>query len=390
MTGALTRLAYAAFRVLPDAMLRRLLPSALGFDGADAHPLVVPKTPVRLLIAPANYAGQGYAWARAAETLPTVGALSVAIGAAGPYRFPADQQVPASVAAFSRRWRRRERAAVLTGMTHVIVEAGRPLFGTAPEQTAADIAAMQGAGISVALLSHGTDARSPARHARTHRNSPYGADRDADRSGLEGAAARHRDLMAATGLPVYVSTLGLLEDVPDGIWLPVTVDPSRWATGAAVLERRVPVVVHAPSNPQIKGTVDVDRVLTALVSEGIVEYRRLSGVASADIPAAFAAADIVIDQLRLGDYGVAACEAMAAGRVVVGAVDDDVRARVLAETGLTLPIVQADADTLDEVIRGILADPARARAAAAEGPAFVRAVHDGTRAATTLRPFLGV
>jgi hypothetical protein len=39
--------------------------------------------------------------------------------------------------------------------------------------------------------------------------------------------------------------------------------------------------------------------------------------------------------------------------------------------------VQADPDTLDAVLRGLLADPATGVRVAAEGPAYVRALHDG-------------
>jgi glycosyltransferase involved in cell wall biosynthesis len=115
-----------------------------------------------------------------------------------------------------------------------------------------------------------------------------------------------------------------------------------------------------------------------------VRYERHEGVAADAMPELYRRADIVLDQFSLGSYGVAACEALAAGRIVIGHVREDVREHVLGAGDGALPIVQSRAEDLDRVVRDLLADPARARAAAAEGPRFVRAVHDGRRSAAVL------
>jgi glycosyltransferase involved in cell wall biosynthesis len=86
---------------------------------------------------------------------------------------------------------------------------------------------------------------------------------------------------------------------------------------------------------------------------------------------------------------VATLEAMAAGRVVVAHVSDHARTVIRDATGAEVPVVQARADTLEEVVRGIIADPAASRATAAAGRDFVTAFHDGRRTAAVLDPFLG-
>jgi hypothetical protein len=121
-----------------------------------------------------------------------------------------------------------------------------------------------------------------------------------------------------------------------------------------------------------------------MIEAGDVEYSLVSGVSSERMPGVIADADIVLDQFRLGSYGVAACEAMAAGRLVVGHVRPAVRVRIQAETGLPLPIVEATPDTLHDVIRDLLRDRDHARELAAAGPPFVAAVHSGARSAAVL------
>ena len=125
-------------------------------------------------------------------------------------------------------------------------------------------------------------------------------------------------------------------------------------------------------------------MLAPLARAGRIEYRRLQGVGPEEMPAAVAAADVVIDQFSIGTYGVLPCEAMAAGRLVVSHVSDQVREHVLTTTGLELPVVQATPDTLPEVLDRLVADRDTAREVADAGPGFVRAVHSGETSAAVL------
>src|ERR1700730_2509917 len=105
-------------------------------------------------------------------------------------------------------------------------------------------------------------------------------------------------------------------------------DDRRWLPGADVVlpgvhlddyplappsGRSSPLVVHAPSNRNKKGTEDVIRACAALpVDLDIVE-----GVTHTEARQRYAAADIIVDQLKVGWYGVFAIEAMAMGKPVV-------------------------------------------------------------------------
>lgn len=380
---------------LPDRVLARMVPRSLSWDPDDMPIARAPQTPVRLLIGPVNSAGQGTAWARAAERLDGVGAVNLMVTDAGTARFsfPADVCVPATGYTLARQWRHRQRDAIRNGFTHLLLESGRYAYGSVPFRTQREVAQeLQRAGVRVGLLWHGTDIRLPSEHAARVEDSPFGAHGDypADRIAIhERNARRNREFVARTDFPVFVSTPGQL-DVERSRWLPVVVDPQRWASTTAVLERDVPIVVYAPSNSPMKGADSIDADLSTLAAEGVIEYRRPGHVPSAQMPDVYRDADIVLDQFRLGDYGVAACEAMAAGRVVIGHVSDDVRDRVAGETGLHLPIVESRMSDVGTTIRAVLAERARYRERAAEGAAYVRSVHDGARSARVLAPFLGV
>lgn len=387
--------ARSAARLVPDGVLARVLPGSLGWRGALAV-AQAPATPIRLLVGPVNSAGQGYLWARAAEQeLPGVGAVDLMTTTRGSARFsfPADVSVPEGAYVFAAGWQRRQRAAIVSGFTHLLLESGRFPYGSVPGST--PLRAVRGLladGVAVALLWHGSDIRVPSEHAAAVEDSPFGphgAYPAASTAVLERNAVERLRLVTETDLPVFVSTPGLL-GVPRAQWLPVVVDPERWASADEPLRRDVPVVAYVPSNSPMKGDPSVDVQLRALEGEGLIVYRRLQDIPAADMPAVYRDADIVLDQFRLGDYGVAACEAMAAGRVVIGHVAPAVRAHVRRATGLDLPIRESRFADVGATVRAVIADRDGARVDAGRGPAFVAAVHAGTLSARVLAPFLGV
>jgi hypothetical protein len=243
--------------------------------------------------------------------------------------------------------------------------------------------------VRAGLLFHGSDIRSPDRHVELYRFSPFRAPAtDADRQlteVLRGKTAEMAKWVADFDGPVFVSTPDLIDDVPQATWLPVVVDLEQWTEGARPpLEREVPVVVHAPSRPFMKGSDLIEPTLRGLADKGLIEYRRLEHIPQAELVGVVQDADIVLDHFVIGNYGVMTCQAMAAGRISIANIDERVRGRVPAD----IPTIQADPDTLGEVIEGVLADRDAARAVAATGRAFVREFHDGRKSAEALASWL--
>lgn len=375
-------------RAVPEPALGR---SADSQSATSTERPLPPATPVRLLVGPANFAGQGFAWARAAERLTGVGAVSMMIDR--PLRFSADYVVDAHTYNRSPEWARRQEAYLTEFFTHVLAEAGQGVTGVVDKVTARtlreELPLLREAGLTVALLAHGSELRVPSLHVATTPWSPFvDASWDAV-ARLEAAATRTRELFLSYEGPTFVSTPDLLTFAPDAVWLPVVVDSRVWGAAARPLfTQTTPVVAHIPSSSRLKGSDMIDPVLSDLDREGVIRYLRIGGIDPPEMPGHIGAADIVIDQLALGGYGVAACEAMAAGRVVLGHCTSAVRAHVRAATGVDLPIVEATADTLATVVRQMVDDRDKARTVADQGRQYVEAVHDGAAAAAALRPFL--
>lgn len=377
---------------LPDRVGVRLLPQSVRYDPGALPPApAAPDAPVRLYIGPVNYAGQGWAWARAAERLPGVRAVNFQYRGTADLGFPADVSIGVNAFTMSRNWAVRHRAAVASGFSHVLVESEKSMFARASRSDLrAEVLGLRAAGVAVAAVCHGSDLRSPRRHRLVDEWSPFGDDDWT--AALQSQSDRNHRLLDELRLPVFVSTPDLLEERPDATWLPIVTDPARWAAPTpALADAGGPLrVTHAPSHSRIKGTQLVEPTMAALEREGVVAYSPVSGVPSGQMPDVYAASDVVIEQFRIGTYSVVALEAMAAGRLVVAHVHDQVRRAVRDRTGWELPVVQATPGTLADVLRDVASRRDDYREIARRGPEFVHAVHDGRASAAALAGFLGV
>ena len=145
-------------------------------------------------------------------------------------------------------------------------------------------------------------------------------------------------------------------------------------------DRARPLIVHAPSSRRRKGT---EHVIAAV--EGLdADLELVEGLHHDEAFERYRAADIVVDQLNAGWYGVFAIEAMALGKPVVTFLHDEVVRRTEEAFGLRVPIVSATKETLRETLRPLVADAARRRDLGAAGRAYVERVHDIERVADRL------
>lgn len=369
----------------PTGLVGRLAGRTLfTFDPSDVPPPVRgPESLPAVYIGPVNYSAQAAQWARSLKA-DGIDAVNVAIEVPGGFSFASDSIVPPAVYEMSEQWRDAafERA---SEFSHVLIEAERSLFGRKFDRDLRrEVGALQQRGVSVAMIGHGTDVRLPHRHAELSPYSPY-RDRDWYFDKETRDAERNIALLTSLGVPVFVSTPDLIDFLPDAFWCPVVIDPSKWESVERVRHAGPLRVVHAPTNSRVKGTDLIEPVLELLQDEGVIDYRRITGVPHAEMPAFFADSDVVLDQFRLGSYGVAACEAMSSGCVTIGHLDERVRERVAAKSGTDIPLVQATPDTLAATLRRFAADDQLLQTVALRSREFVREMHDGRVSAEVLK-----
>lgn len=332
----------------------------------------------RVFISPVNYAGQGYQWARQLEKTGLVSAINLVHIENNLLQYPADYSVRWRVSEHSKKWQKNLLRSLEKYYTHVIIEACYPpLGGLFKGNLHKQIKTLKSLGLKVAIVGHGTDVRLPSRHVANEVWSFFRDDEWIDPTLVEPVVEENLRLVEESSVPSFVTTAGLLLDLPDAHFLGVIIDPEKWTTNSPLLAEKKIKVVHAPTNPTTKGTPHIQQTIEKLTQEGIIEYSEIRGIPNDQMVSVYANADVVLDQFRAGDYGVAACETMAAGRILLAHVSDQVRGVVEKSAGMKLPIAETTIDSLEERLRDIALNRSKYIHLASQGPVFVNKLHSG-------------
>jgi hypothetical protein len=184
-----------------------------------------------------------------------------------------------------------------------------------------------------------------------------------------------------------VSTPDLLESAPHAQHLPVAAElaqyPFRPPSGPPKL------VVHAPTNRLIKGTRYVEAAYELLRPRfPNVRFMTVEQIPWSGLRDLLAEADVIVDQVFMGWYGMVAVEAMAMGKPTLCFIRSDFEPRLH-----DCPIVRCTKEDIAERLAETLSDATDRAALGARGRAYVEREHDarviGARLVSLYRSLLG-
>jgi len=240
----------------------------------------------------------------------------------------------------------------------------------------------------IGIIAHAQDVRDPDLHLQNvvgsyFKNVPGVRLEESRKTSLA-----NREFLGRFPGAVFVSSPDLVAEIPNAHWLPVTTNVARWkALVPASFEARLHVLSYQGRHEQYGDAEPaIHDSLVALAQEGLIEYVNASEATSESLRQELTEqADIVVADIQTGSYGLAAVEAMAAGRVVIGNVASTVDRIV----GDDVPIVDVDYETLESTIR-MIANTERdeLRLRASRGVQFASRWHSGTAAANSIRRHL--
>jgi glycosyltransferase involved in cell wall biosynthesis len=167
--------------------------------------------------------------------------------------------------------------------------------------------------------------------------------------------------------------------VPEAEMIPPGIDVTA-IEPAVPAERSRPVILHAPSSRRRKGTEHVIEACKGLDADLLL----VEGLHHDEAFERYGEADIVVDQLNAGWYGLFAIECMALGKPVVTFLHDEAVARTEHELDTRVPIVRATKETLRAALAPLVASAAERQRIGAESRAYVEQVHDLERVADRL------
>lgn len=148
-----------------------------------------------------------------------------------------------------------------------------------------------------------------------------------------------------------------------------------------VKEREKVIIVHAPSNTQIKGTKYVIKAIEKLKKEYSIDFILVQNKTQEEAREIYRKADIIVDQLIIGSYGVFAIEGMALGKPVITYLMPDMIDNFPKE----LPIQNANIENIEDVLRKLIISPELRRKIGIAGRKYVEDYHDYRKVALYLK-----
>jgi glycosyltransferase involved in cell wall biosynthesis len=189
-------------------------------------------------------------------------------------------------------------------------------------------------------------------------------------SDIRGAAPAALAFADQAGARV-VGSYDAIRWVPDAEVIPPGIDVQAIEPAAAT-DRSRPVIVHAPSSRRRKGTQHVIEACEGLDADLVL----VENLHHAEAFERYREADIVVDQLNAGWYGVFAIECMALGKPVVTFLHDEAVGRTEQAFDVTVPLVRATKEDLRERLRPLVASVSERRRIGEASRAYAERVHD--------------
>lgn len=184
---------------------------------------------------------------------------------------------------------------------------------------------------------------------------------------LNGVATHITDcIVADQELYLYVK-----EFFPRVHFLPQAIDLIKYEPKEQFIKKR-PLMVHAPTSPEIKGTQYIVQAIETLRVEYDFDFKLIQGLSHEQAKIAYHQADLIIDQILLGSYGLLAVEAMAMGKPVICWISEYMQDKYPVE----LPIIVANPDTITDVLRSILSNLDMLPELGKRGRKYIETHHD--------------
>lgn len=151
------------------------------------------------------------------------------------------------------------------------------------------------------------------------------------------------------------------------------IDTQRLSPTYPAPDVRRPLLVHAPSRLEIKGTKYVRAAVERLRAQGLpFEYIEVHGYSHPEALEIYRRADLIVDQLCVGSYGVFAIEAMSLGKPVLCYVLPELVPRYPEG----FPIINANPDSIASVLEDWLQNPEERHRRGIQSRRYAERVHD--------------
>lgn len=241
-------------------------------------------------------------------------------------------------------------------------------FGTSLTLDYSDLPLLRDLGKKVFMHHWGSDVRylSKAREI-----NPYIKVKTADEAGIKRALdflSRHIEHAVVADHELYMFVKDYYKNIH---FIPQAINLDNYPYSPCVKRDRL-LLVHAPTSPEIKGSQYIIDAVEKLKPHYNIDFRLIQGMAHSEAKALYQEADIIIDQILCGSYGLLAIEGMAMGKPVVCWITDYMREHYSND----LPLLSANPDTVYRVLKQALDNRDSLPDIGRRGRAYVEKNHD--------------
>jgi glycosyltransferase involved in cell wall biosynthesis len=183
----------------------------------------------------------------------------------------------------------------------------------------------------------------------------------------------------------FVVSPDLLDMAPQGTRLCryTGVDPLDWQPIA--LSQSTPLIVHAPTHRRAKGTRFVVAAMENLKQKGYAfDFVLIENMSNQEARATYERADILIDQLLAGWYGVLATELLALGKTVISYIRPEDLKKMPKEFIQDFPVQSATPKDIESVVEEFLKNPSMIKKAGSKSRSFAESWHNPDQIASEI------
>lgn len=221
-----------------------------------------------------------------------------------------------------------------------------------------------------AVMHHwGNDVRT---EAMAGRHNPYVYTGDSPPSETIDARLRQISLYISTAIVQDFEVYPYVKPYYDHVHvLPLAIKLADYQPSYPNPSNKRPLVVHAPTNPEFKGTQVIEEQVRLLQKEIPFDYQRVEWTDHRAAVQRYRQADIVIDQILCGSFGQLSVESMALGKPVLVYIRPD-----LKHVAEKPPVCNAHPDNFYVQLKALLLSGELRYERGRQGRQYVERVHD--------------
>jgi glycosyltransferase involved in cell wall biosynthesis len=176
----------------------------------------------------------------------------------------------------------------------------------------------------------------------------------------------------------FVSTPDLLKFCKKAIWIPNPINLEKFKNFSKKKKLNSTItIVHAPSKRKIKGTKYILQAIKKLKLEGeVFNFRLVENLTHAEALKVYSDADIILDQLIIGWYGLFSVEGMALKKCICVYIREDLKSFIPNS-----PLINVNKANLYFTLKELLKDSKRISESGEKGFDFVVQRHDSEKIA---------